>query len=88
MTTNRITQIITGVASGLDAIHQAGFVHANLRCKNIFMTDALVPKIGEIKNCKSVKDEEDKRWWAPELFEQVSDLTPRLSDRTQKSHVV
>lgn len=87
MTTNRITQIIKGVASGLDAIHQAGFVHANLRCKNIFMTDALVPKIGEIKNCKLVKDEEDKRWWAPELFKQVSHLTPRVNE-TQEFNVV
>lgn len=71
MTTNRITCIITGVAAGLDAIHRAGFVHANLRCENIFMTEDLVPKISDAKNCANMKNEEEKRWWAPELFDMV-----------------
>ena len=52
----------------LKELHANAIVHGSIRSKNIMIDADFIPKL---TNFKSPHAEDDKRWWAPELFKEV-----------------
>lgn len=72
-------QIAVGILSGVQQLHKHGLVHCNLTPSNIFLTQSLVPVIGDFDHLQHINafmhrsfPETDARYQAPEVLERTS----------------
>jgi serine/threonine protein kinase len=81
------TRIIKGVAAGLAHAHKHGVIHRDVRPRNIVIAPGGVVKLGNfdlafipnapnLSIAKSVRDHLDRRYVAPAIWENPSDVAP------------
>jgi serine/threonine protein kinase len=87
LTWDEKTQIIKGVAVGLAHAHKHGVIHRDVRPRNIVIAPGGVVKLGNfdmafipnapnLSIAKSVREHLDRRYVAPAVWENPSDVAP------------
>ena len=56
LTTNIVQRYLRGIANGIDALHRAGIVHCDLKCKNVVVDAQDVPKITDFGKAISIEE--------------------------------
>lgn len=87
LTWDEKTQIIKGVAAGLTHAHKHGVIHRDVRPRNVVIAPrgvvklanfdlAFIPDAPNLSIARSVRDHFDRRYVAPAVWEDPSDVVP------------